>query len=510
MKKVNKIVSVVMVLAFMLTLIPAQVLAQDEVVCESDVVVQAEDWLSKLANKFYGDAQAYQAIADATNTKAKSDNSYATITNVNVIEPGWKLCIPSAEAAGVLIKTAGETQAAAAENAPFLELYHDKSSWAENADQVGKSAAAQIGVGFASVPYPDTTTYQSTVRAALGTDSPPDLFTWWSGYRMEDIVATGGAEDLTPIWDKYINSGEYGKGIASAYTFDNKVYAVPFLVSYWVVYYNKHVFDEYSLKPPTTWEEFMAINDTLKEKGVIPLAQTVDGRWPSFIMFEELVLRTGGPDVYNDLVNGKIGYDDPAITKAMELWKEMIDKGYFTDPGTTFGTADNALLGIFKKGDVGMIPIGDWYSATLVEGGMKPGVDYDAFIMPNANPDLPPALFFETAPLLVSSKGPNKDKAMQVADWFMSVSAQEQWCNLMGFSSANSRAIIDNPVGKQIAKQISDSNAQALQRYWEATPPDIVETAVDEFSRFILDPSTMESVQTTIQQKADSVWASRK
>ena len=117
MKKMNKVVSIVMILAFVVTLIPAHALAQTEVVCESDVVVQADDWLSKLADKFYGDIFAYQAIADATNAKAQTDNSYATIENVNVIEPGWKLCIPSAEAAGVLIEAAGEEMAATAATA---------------------------------------------------------------------------------------------------------------------------------------------------------------------------------------------------------------------------------------------------------------------------------------------------------------------------------------------------------------------------------------------------------
>ena len=55
MKKVVNIVSIISLLAFMLTLAPINVLAQEEVACESDVVVQADDWLSKLADKFYGD-----------------------------------------------------------------------------------------------------------------------------------------------------------------------------------------------------------------------------------------------------------------------------------------------------------------------------------------------------------------------------------------------------------------------------------------------------------------------
>ena len=98
---------------------------------------------------------------------------------------------------------------------------------------------------------------------------------------------------------------------------------------------------------------------------------------------------------------------------------------------------------------------------------------------------------------------------METAKWFMSTSAQEQWSNVMGFSSPNSRAQIDNPVAQNVAGQISASNAVALQRYWEATPPDIVETAVDELSRFILDPSTMDEVLANIQAKAETVWAER-
>ncbi len=82
-------------LTMALSLSPAAALAQSEVACDSEVVVQANDWLSKLADKFYGDPLAYQAIADATNAKNAADASYAKIENVDVIEPGWKLCIPA-------------------------------------------------------------------------------------------------------------------------------------------------------------------------------------------------------------------------------------------------------------------------------------------------------------------------------------------------------------------------------------------------------------------------------
>lgn len=60
--------------------------------------VQTGDWLSKLADKFYGDTQAWQVIVDATNAKAATDNTFAPITNPNLIEVGQKLWIPTAAA----------------------------------------------------------------------------------------------------------------------------------------------------------------------------------------------------------------------------------------------------------------------------------------------------------------------------------------------------------------------------------------------------------------------------
>jgi heat shock protein HslJ len=70
-------------------------LAQEELACESDVIVQAGDWLSTIAEQAYGDPALYEAIVVATNLRAESDSSYATIDNPDLVEPGWKLCVPS-------------------------------------------------------------------------------------------------------------------------------------------------------------------------------------------------------------------------------------------------------------------------------------------------------------------------------------------------------------------------------------------------------------------------------
>jgi thiol-disulfide isomerase/thioredoxin len=63
-----------------------------------EYVVQADDGLSKLAEKFYGDKLAYSVIIEATNARAAADKGYTHINNPDRIEVGQKLFIPATEA----------------------------------------------------------------------------------------------------------------------------------------------------------------------------------------------------------------------------------------------------------------------------------------------------------------------------------------------------------------------------------------------------------------------------
>ena len=60
-----------------------------------EYVVQADDWLSKIAEKTYGDVLAYRSIVEATNAKVAEDNSFTAISDPNVIEVGQKLWLPT-------------------------------------------------------------------------------------------------------------------------------------------------------------------------------------------------------------------------------------------------------------------------------------------------------------------------------------------------------------------------------------------------------------------------------
>jgi ABC-type sugar transport system substrate-binding protein len=75
------------------------------VACDQDYTVALADSLSKLADLYFKDVLSYPAIVLATNMKAAKDSSYAVVVDPDLIEPGWKLCIPSAADAKTLMAT---------------------------------------------------------------------------------------------------------------------------------------------------------------------------------------------------------------------------------------------------------------------------------------------------------------------------------------------------------------------------------------------------------------------
>jgi branched-chain amino acid transport system substrate-binding protein len=98
MKRLFSLALVIAVLAVLVPVASAAPRAQGE-----EYIVLAGDWLSKLADKYLGDPMAYPAIVLATNKKNAEDATFAYIDNPDLIEPGWKLWVPSAEEATALM-----------------------------------------------------------------------------------------------------------------------------------------------------------------------------------------------------------------------------------------------------------------------------------------------------------------------------------------------------------------------------------------------------------------------
>jgi rhamnose transport system substrate-binding protein len=144
----KKFLYVLVTLSLLLALMPvALASAQTAVACDEDYTVLANDWLSKLADKYYGDVLAYWAIFDATNA---AGGDYAKIENPDQIEIGWKLCIPSAADAEKLLEARGQTMAEAPPAAAggytiALIAKHTGNPYFDKVNEGANEAAKELG-----------------------------------------------------------------------------------------------------------------------------------------------------------------------------------------------------------------------------------------------------------------------------------------------------------------------------------------------------------------------------
>lgn len=378
-----------------------------------------------------------------------------------------------------------------------LEFYTDKGG-EESLGIVSDNLVEQGFPGFEMYSYSDVASYQSVIQQSLPTADAPGLFTWWSGEKMKELVAGGYLTDLTSEWEDYYIPAGVNANLADSMTFDGKIYGAPFNVLYSGIYYNKAVYDEYDLEIPTTFDEFIANCDTLLENGVTPIGLK-DDPWASFLWFQTLVA-SYDPQLYTDLVNGDVKYTDDKIYEVMDIYQDMINKGYFADPVDPTTQVDD-----FSKGKTAMMYEVDNTSISLDRDfGLTAGTDYDMFVFPSMNENNPAAIFYEIAPILVSANSSQNEDAINALRGYYEVDNQQVLLDEDGFHATENTTLPNDVMSNMQDLAAADSGNILLLRYYESEPTAVVSTATDAIWKFHYNP-TDEQMDETLNLIQDEV-----
>lgn len=395
---------------------------------------------------------------------------------------------------------------AGVQDATTVDWANDAAWHQVGQDDLGDAAAAAVGVDVNSVMFPSTDAFQAAVRSSLSGEEGFPVFDWWTGYRGKALVDAGAVADLTPLWEKHIAAGEYPQEMMNLFSQDGRAFGAPKLVNYWGVFYNKQVFDQHGLTPPTTWDEMMTVADTLKAQGVTPFGLDVVGcRWCSFIWFEEMLIRTD-PQLYDNLMNGRAKYNDPGVVEALNAWGDLIEQGYFSEPGAV---TSEQLAESFVNGEIAMYLIGDWWTANLERVGATAGTDYDMFVMPGLTEAGSRSLIVEARPVLVAEQSAQKEDALALVDYFMGPEGQTTWATAGDVNSPNLKVAAETRPAhlRALADAVAAGQYDLHLRYWEATPPEISEVVVDLLGEFALNPGSAQQALDQATSIADAYWA---
>lgn len=212
--------------------------------------------------------------------------------------------------------------------------------------------------------------YKQRIQVALGSPNAPDVFFNWGGGNLAQYVDEGQVVDLTDtleanpeVRDAFLPS------VLDVAEIDGRYYGLPMQgVLPVVMFYNKEVFADAGVEPPTTYEELLDAVDTFKEEGVTPVVLPGAQAWTELMWLEYLLDRVGGAEKFQAIVDGEEGaWSDPAMIEALEMCQDLVERGAFGDNFSSL-TADNASAStLLASGKGAMYLMGTWELSTQIE-----------------------------------------------------------------------------------------------------------------------------------------------
>lgn len=166
---------------------------------------------------------------------------------------------------------------------------------------------------------------------------------------LDDLIAQDGI-DLSKF-----------SGVTDQVTIDGKLYELPFRSDIWVIFYNKAVFDNAGVDYPTndmTWDEYDAlarkITDTTAGSRVYGAHYHT---WRSTIQLDGIL------DGEHTILDGTYDFTKPYYEMVLAQQKDGVCMDY-----ATLKTQGLHYSAAFAQGNVGMLNMGSWFIATLING----------------------------------------------------------------------------------------------------------------------------------------------
>ncbi|MDX6227977.1 MAG: alpha-glucoside transport system substrate-binding protein [Frankiales bacterium] len=239
------------------------------------------------------------------------------------------------------------------------------------------------------IQFTGSNDFESQLPVKVAGGNAPDLAIIPQPGLLQSMVKTGKAvEAPAAVLANVTKNWSAGwKGYA---TVNGKFYGAPMSANVKsLIWYSPSAFKAKGWTVPTTWADLMTLSQKIADTKETPWcggigSGTATG-WPATDWLEELVLRDGGPDVYDKWISHAIKFDSPEIKSAMTLLDNWLRKpnwvygGSKTVATTRFQDAGAPLV----AGKCAMLQQASFYEAQWVKGTkIGPDGDIFAFYMP--------------------------------------------------------------------------------------------------------------------------------
>lgn len=285
----------------------------------------------------------------------------------------------------VSVETTGATSA----DVPVLTvlMYTDwyKAGWAALEEYVHQNADT-LGFDLEISKIQGGQQGDQVLQTKFATDDLPDIIQvykpqWVESYAngLDKLVDLTGLESVS----------EYDEAaLKGTFIYKDKLYAMPIdSIVLSGVFYNKEVFQSAGVEVPKTWDEMLAVCETLKAAGVVPVYYSGKDAWsvqPPTIggMVSEAAVR--GEDTFalmDEINTNQTKFSDcQEFVDVIERTKQLIDLGYVNETYLS-DTVDNAHQAL-ADGTCAMYINGTWCADNIEQKFPDKADNIGAFAMP--------------------------------------------------------------------------------------------------------------------------------
>jgi len=188
--------------------------------------------------------------------------------------------------------------------------------------------------------------FEDKIKTEMSANSEPDAM-YVSTKLMNFAAPAGRLLDLGPYMDKWgIKKSDFVGSLMSPWQYNGKQYALPKDFGDLVLFYNKTMFQQAGLQPPTTWDEVKSDAKKLTSGGVKGLSLPADpARWNAvlFAYGGKVLSGDGKSAAFND----SKGVDSATFYTAFQTQDQtsaLPDTLGATWPGDAFGKQKAAMV----------------------------------------------------------------------------------------------------------------------------------------------------------------------
>lgn len=171
--------------------------------------------------------------------------------------------------------------------------------------------------------------FDTLIRTRVQANNAPDIALFPQPGILKDFVNQGKMTDLSTQLDVNTLQSSLVPGVLDAGKVGDKFYGVP--VSYNIkslVFYPKKAWAAKGYTPPTTQAELTTLTNKIKSDGGTPWCFGMESGsatgWVATDWLEDEMLRTAGPEKYNDWVAHTLKFDSPEVKTAATNFENLV------------------------------------------------------------------------------------------------------------------------------------------------------------------------------------------